>query len=127
MIRWTVVAILVGLSGLPGCGALGERPPGAEVIGFDLDAVGEDGLEGPPTGRRAVHYEFCIPVGDAYAEEVRTIDGSARVMAGSKGRIGCRRGQMLVVGNTHQDGWRYTLERLASLRYVKRIERSDFE
>lgn len=127
MIRGIVVALLVALSGLPGCGVLGERSRGGEVIGFDLEAIGENGLEGAPDGRRAVHYEYCIPVGDAYADEVRTIDGSARVMAGSKGRIGCRRGQVLVVGNTHQDGWRYTLERLASLRYVKRIERSDFE
>lgn len=109
-----------------GCGALGSASPRGGIA-FDLEAIGDDGLVGPVTGRRAVDYEFCIPVGDGYADEVRTIDASAQVMPASQGRIGCRRGQVLVTGNTHQDGWRYTLERLAALRYVKRIVRTDFE
>ncbi|MFO1319441.1 MAG: hypothetical protein U1F52_07490 [Burkholderiales bacterium] len=123
-VRGRTSILVVGL--VAGCGALGVIGP-KEVIAFDLDAIGADGLVGPATGRRAVDYEFCIPVGDGYADEVRTIDPSAQVMAGSRGRIGCRRGEVLVVGNTHQAGWRYTLERLATLRYVKRIVRTDFE
>lgn len=118
---WAFAACLAA-----GCGALGSAGPRGGIA-FDLEAIGDDGLVGPATGRRAVDYEYCIPAGDGYADEVRTIDASAQVMPGSRGRIGCRQGQVLVTGNTHQDGWRYTLERLSALRYVKRIVRTDFE
>ena len=43
------------------------------------------------------------------------------------GDPGCGPGQWLVVGSTHQPGWRVVLERLAALPYVARIDRAVFE
>jgi hypothetical protein len=99
----------------------------ADKVRFDLGAIGADGLEGPPDGRRAVDYEFCVPAEEAVVAEVRRIDPTAQAHPGVRGRSGCRRGQVLVMGNTHHARWRESLERLASLRYVQRIQRVDFE
>ena len=74
-----------------------------------------------------MHYEFCIPAGEPYKSEVSGIDATAEFMAGSRGRIGCSAEQVLVVGNTHQPGFKTVLDRLASLRYVERIVEAHFE
>ena len=81
-------------------------------IGVDLASVNAEGLRGPPGGLRAVHYEFCIPADDQVAAEVRAIDATARLLHGSRGRIGCRHGQILVLGHTHQPAYRRVLDRL---------------
>jgi hypothetical protein len=46
---------------------------------------------------------------------------------GSHGRIGCTLGEVLVLGNTHQCGWREVLVALAGLPYVVRIDEAYFE
>lgn len=109
-----------------------EPPPGAEgaraaVIGFDISVLDADGLYGPPDGKRAQSYEFCIPAGARYAAEVRRIDPTADVFGASPGRIGCGPGQVLVIGHTHQPGFASVLRRLAALPYVERIEEAHFE
>ena len=96
-------------------------------IEIDLGGVNEEGLRGPPTGLRAVHYEFCIPAGQRYAAEIRGIDPTVQLMPASRGRIGCTNRQVLAVGNTHQHGYRDVLERLAALPYITRIAGSFFE
>ena len=120
---------LRGLAAL--CLALGLAAPaaggGGGVIGFDLGALDDAGLRGPPEGLRALDYEYCIPAGDSARAEVSAIDPSARFMPGSRGRIGCREGQVLVLGNTHQPGFREVLERLAALPFVARIVEAHFE
>ena len=110
---------------LGGCGSL--LKPGEEVIQFDLSGIGADGLEGPPDGRRAVDYEFCVPSRASYVREVQIIDPTAQPRAESRGRVRCRSKETLMIGNTHHVLWRESLERLAALRYVKRIERSVYE
>jgi hypothetical protein len=120
--------LLAGLAAASGCADAQRADPGpAEKVRFDLAAIGADGLEGPPDGRRAVDYEFCVPAEEAVVAEVKRIDPTAQAHPGVRGRSGCRRGQVLVMGNTHHDRWRESLERLASLRYVQRIQRVDFE
>jgi len=89
--------------------------------------VNEEGLRGPPTGLRAVHYEFCVPAGQRYAAEVRGIDPTVQLMPASRGRIGCTSRQVLAVGSTHQHSYRQVLEQLAALVYVERIIESPFE
>lgn len=120
------IAPLALLVALAGCATPGqaERPG---KIRFDLAVIDADGLEGPPDGKRAVDYEFCVPADDGYVDEVRVIDPSARAMPGSPGRIGCRPGQVLVMGHTHRPGWRESLERLAALRHVRKIEKAVYE
>jgi hypothetical protein len=102
-------------------------PPAPSGITFDLAAIDAAGLTGPPDGKVAVAYEYCIPATDAAAAEVRAVDPTARPMPGSPGRIGCRPGWWLVTGSTAQPGWRDVLRRLAALDYVARIDRAYFE
>jgi hypothetical protein len=96
-------------------------------IAFDLNALGAEGLAGPPDGLRSVDYEFCIPAEESKLAEIREIDPSIRVMRGSRGRIGCGPEQWLCLGNTHQPGWRQILLDLAVLPYVERIEQTFWE
>jgi hypothetical protein len=107
--------------------AVEPHAPVADVIGFDMSDIDADGLVGPPGGKRALDYEFCIPEGDAFAAEVQEIDASARLQLGSPGRIGCGPDQVLVIGNTHRPDFAVVLQRLAELPYVERIERAWFE
>ena len=123
---WAGLLLCVGFAG--GCAEAQRSAVGpADKVRFDLGAIGADGLEGPPDGRRAVDYELCVPAEEAVVAEVRRIDPTAQALPGVRGRSGCRRGQVLVMGNTHHQRWRESLERLASLRYVQRIQRVDFE
>ncbi len=113
--------------GLSAAGAAEPPSPLDPMIGFDVDAIDADGLVGPPGGKVAVDYEFCIPAQPAHAAEVQVIDPSARFYPGSRGRIGCAAGAVLVLGNTHQSDFAGVLRRLAELPYVARIERAWFE
>ncbi len=112
---------------IAGCASISNPHPFSSKIDIDLENVNPEGLRGPPDGLRAVHYEFCIPAGKANVEEVRSIDPTAQFMQGSRGRIGCARDQILVVGSTHQRSYRQVLERLAALGYVDRIAENFFE
>lgn len=118
---WMASAAAVAAPRTPETGT--ETP----VIRFDLSRLGDNGLYGPPDGLRSLDYEFCIPSGEPYAGEVRAIDPSARFHAGSPGRIGCTGEQSLVLGNTHQPGFREILQKLAALPYVTRIDQAFFE
>jgi len=96
-------------------------------VEVELGDVNEAGLRGPPSGLRAVHYEFCIPAEERYATEVLGIDPTLQLLPKSRGRIGCTNRQLLAVGSTHQQGYREVLERLAALPYITRIVESFFE
>jgi hypothetical protein len=124
-LRWPL-ALLAALLAAPAA-AVEPAEPGVGVIGFDLCDLDAQGLVGPPDGKRALDYEFCIPAGEGFAAEVQVIDGSARFQPGSPGRIGCGPGQVLVLGNTHRPDFAFVLQRLAELPYVERIERAWFE
>ena len=115
---------MLALMALAGCAS---APPVSPKIAIDLSTVNAEGLRGPATGLRAVHYEFCIPAGERHAAEVRGIDAIAELQRGSRGRIGCSSGEILVLGNTHQHGYREVLDRLSALPYVSRIRESHFE
>jgi hypothetical protein len=107
--------------------AVEPQAPVADVIGFDLRDLDAQGLVGPAGGKRAVDYEFCIPQGAAFEQAVSAIDETARFQPGSRGRIGCGPGQVLVLGNTHRPDFASVLQRLADLPYVERIQRAWFE
>lgn len=96
-------------------------------IRFDLSALRADGLLGPADGLRALDYEFCIPLHAVYWQRVAAIDASARRYPDSPGRVGCGAEETLVIGNTHQEGFRTVLHRLARLPFVRRIEPVWFE
>jgi hypothetical protein len=121
------LAALALALGCAQAGALEPMAPAVDVIGFELCDLDAQGLIGPPDGKRAVDYEFCIPAGEGFAAEVRAIDATARVHPGSPGRIGCGPDEVLVIGNTHRPDFAFVLQRLAELPYVERIERAWFE
>jgi len=100
---------------------------GCHKLGFDVSELNEHGLIGPPDGKVALSYEFCIPKDQRRVDEVRTIDPSVAIQAGSPGRVGCGPTQVLCIGSTHQPNFREILSRLCELDYVTRIERAFFE
>lgn len=117
-----VLAALVTIGLLGATLLVWPRPePALAKISFDLSTIGDDGLYGPPDGRVARGYEFCIPANDAVVAEVGSIDRTVEVSR-SPGRIGCTGSELLAIGNTGQPGWREVLTRLARLPYVQRIE-----
>ena len=105
---------------------LQPSPEELQKIRFDLSKLDKDGLLGPPDGKVALDYEFCIPRKEQYRKEVESIDPSLKIQT-VKGRIGCGRDQYLCLGYTHQEHYREVLYRLAGLGYVERIERAFFE
>ena len=124
-----VAACLVVLVHLTACGPVPETPgpdPLAKVT-FDLDQLDDDGLVGPPDGKRALSYEFCIPPSDECKELVSSIDPTVEIMCGSPGRIGCYPDECLCVGSTHQENFRDVLRRIAELPYVEKIDEAVFE
>ena len=118
-----------GVALLGGC----QPPPPADStttldkIGFDLTQLDDQGLYGPTDGKRALDYEFCIPVGEDYQNAVTAIDPSLKLFPGRSGRIGCTDQQVLAMGNTHQPRAQLVLQELANLDYIHRIERVDWE
>jgi hypothetical protein len=92
-------------------------------IRLDLAAFDDAGLTGPPDGRRAGAYAFCIP---ALAEEeavVRALDPTIGVQRGARGPMGCAiPDEVLCIGSTQQPAFREVLHSLAALPYVSSIE-----
>jgi uncharacterized lipoprotein YbaY len=97
-------------------------PPADAKIHLDLTKLDDEGLYGPPDGRRAMAFEFCIPSTEECEREVRAIDAELQLQAGAPGRIGCGPDQILCIGSTHRKDYRAVLHRLAALPYVERIE-----
>ena len=96
-------------------------------VEIDLTQLDAEGLRGPPDGKVAVSYEFCIPDTEAHKAEVRAIDASVEFMSGSRGRIGAGPQECLCIGSTHQDDFRNVIKALARLDYVERIIECHFE
>ena len=118
--------LILCLLSLPAVGG-GDGPEAAAAkIRFDLSALDESGLYGPPDGLRALDYEFCISDRPDTVARVRNIDGSVR-MHRTRGRIGCAASALLCIGNTHQPGFRAVLAALSRLPTVARIDQAFFE
>ena len=98
-----------------------------QKITFDISKLDESGLYGPPGGKRALSYEFCIPDTVQNRIELKRIDPTVKFFAESPGRIGCGKYESLCIGSTHQKDFRGVLQRLAELTYVQRIDESFFE
>lgn len=109
-----------------GC-AYHSAAPTETVLKLDLSGLDSEGLRGPPGGKVALAYEFCIPNTDSARMDVQRIDPSLQLMPNSPGRIGCGKDQCLCIGSTHQKNFRKILSDLASLPYVNEIRRCDFE
>lgn len=106
-----------------------SRPnaPSKTGIRFDLDRLNADGLQGPPDGLRALHYEYCIPDHPDAIREVSAIDPTLEIQGNSPGRVGCVEGELLCLGHTHQPNHRAVLELLAALPMVAEIREAVFE
>ena len=104
-----------------------DPPMTLDKITFDLEQLDENGLYGPPDGKRSLDYEFCVPGEPAFLETVQAIDPSVTLYPDSPGRIGCTDDQVLAIGNTHQLNAVLVLMELANLDYIQRIDRVDWE
>lgn len=96
-------------------------------IKIDFNKLDNDGLSGPPDGKVAVNYEFCIPAEERYWLEVKKIDATAEKHARSAGRSNCGKTTWLVIGSTHQKNHRRVLYDLAALPYIQKIEPTFWE
>ena len=96
-------------------------------IRFDLDRLNADGLQGPPDGLRALHYEYCILDHPDAIREVSAIDPTLEIQGNSPGRVGCVEGELLCLGHTHQPNHRAVLELLAALPMITEIREAVFE
>ena len=105
----------------------GVDPDPWQKVEFDLSQLDADGLRGPPDGKVAMSYEFCIPNTAGCRKQVKSVDPTVQFMPGSRGRIGAASNQCLCIGSTHQRNWREVLKRLAALPYVERIIECHFE
>ncbi|MBK8193851.1 MAG: hypothetical protein IPK76_11840 [Lewinellaceae bacterium] len=94
---------------------------------IDFSRLDENGLAGPPSGKVALNYEFCIPAEEQKWRAVQKIDPGAQVQKGSRGRSGCEKASWLVIGSTHQKNYKRVIYELASLPYVARIQETFFE
>lgn len=123
---WGILLLLVSLCS-SGLADEQVRINPRNKITFDLEQLDKNGLYGPPDGLRALHYEFCLPADPKLEAQVRRIDPTIQVFKSSPGRIGCREGEYLCVGHTHQPNFKTVLLKLAKLPYVKRIDQAFFE
>lgn len=96
-------------------------------IRFELDRLDSDGLQGPPDGLRALHYEYCIPDRPEAIRAAMSIDRTLQIQRGSPGRVGCGADELLCLGHTHQPNHRAVLEQLAGLSFVAEIREAFFE
>ena len=87
-----------------------------------LRELDENGLIGPPDGKRSVAYELCIPL----EAEARAIQLGVQVSA-SPGRSGCTSGQLLAIGETAAQNGLETIVRLAVMDGAGPVSRADFE
>ena len=132
MIRsWALLLLLSVLGLVSGCAmskhAVADTAGSGRKITFDLSKLNAQGLYGPPDGLRALDYEFCIPADPAFEVQVKAIDQTIVIFAGSKGRVGCVPGEKLCIGNTHQPEFKTVLFKLAGLPYVKHINQCFYE
>jgi len=102
-------------------------PGSGSKLRFDLDRLDANGLQGPPDGLRALHYEYCIPNQPGAIREVTAIDPMLQIQRGSPGRVGCGEDELLCLGHTHQPGHGAVLEQLAALPFVAEIHEAFFE
>ena len=98
-----------------------------QKVTFDMSRLDKNGLYGPPNGKRALSYEFCVPNTEEHKAEVKRIDSTIQFIPGSPGRIGCDRNECLCIGSTHQKDFKRVLQNLAGLEYVKFINECFFE
>jgi hypothetical protein len=126
MVWGSVVAPAMLAIGMLLGGAGDEKADPWKKVEIDLSQLDDDGLRGPPDGKVAVSYEFCIPNTDVCKAAVKMIDRTVQFLPGSRGRIGAGPGECLCIGTTRK-GFRLTLQRLAELDYIKRIVQCYFE
>jgi hypothetical protein len=100
-----------------------QAPESADVwkkIKLDFKELDAEGLTAQGKSKVALNYEFCIPTDDKHWKAVKKIDPTAQ-KNGGRGRAGCKEGQWLVIGSTHQKNYQRVLYELASLPFVGQI------
>ena len=126
VLRTAEGAIAVTLARDAGVSPVPGSSPEARLR-FDLNRLDTAGLQGPPDGLRALHYEYCIPDHPEAIAAVRAIDPTLQIQGHSPGRVGCGADALLSLGHTHQPDHGAVLVRLAQLPFIAEIREADFE
>lgn len=98
-----------------------------EKLEFDIRALNNEGLFGPPDGLVSLDYEFCIPNVDSIKNQVQAIDSFIQFFSNSKGRVNCNKNSIRCKGNTHQKRHKEILLELVRLDYITTIKQVFFE
>ena len=126
VLRTAEGAIAVTLARDAGVPPVPGSSPAARLR-FDLNRLDTAGLQGPPDGLRALHYEYCIPDHPEAIAAVRAIDPTLQIQGHSPGRVGCGADALLCLGHTHQPDHGAVLVRLAQIPFIAEIREADFE
>jgi len=103
-----------------------ENPDPWRKIKIDFKNIDAEGMVGQGKGKVALNYEFCVPREEKNWKQVCKIDPTAQ-RSESRGRVGCKEDQWLIIGTTNQKNYQRVLYELASLDFVARIDQVFWE
>ncbi|PCJ23746.1 MAG: hypothetical protein COA97_11020 [Flavobacteriales bacterium] len=95
-----------------------------DKIKFELTLFKDNGYDNKTN--QPIDYEFCIPDNETNWNEVLAINPSLK-KASSKGRSNCKKGELLVIGNTDNKAFKSMLCKIANLGYVKEVNQIFWE
>ena len=97
-------------------------------IKFNLSEFTDNGLRRLPKGELTpINYEFCIPADEKILQDIRSIDTTACVYKGSRGRSGCTDKEWLVICSSYQPGFKKVITKLVKLKYIREINETFWE
>ena len=92
-------------------------------VKFDIDQIDDNGLRKGVS----VSYEYCIPKSSLYKNLVLEIDPEVKFQEKAKGRIGCKKDQILCLSHTHQNNFKKVLKNLSKQDFIDQIFECFFE
>ena len=100
--------------------------PAWKKLGFSIKQLDADGLYGPVNAKVSMQYEFCIPDDAKHKKHIERLDPTVQFQK-SRGRVGCKKDQLLCIGNTHDKTYQTRLYNLCLLPYVESIQQTFWE
>lgn len=109
---YLIIAIITAL--LNSC-TVSNNIPDPSKIHFDISEIDENGLIGPPDGKRSIAYKFNIPFNSKMKRTVHKIDKSVRFYKKGNSELS----YYLCIG---EGGTKETILELSGLEFIHKIE-----